>query len=123
MNSKDLQNRTKKFAIEIIKLAELLPNKQIGWTITNQIVRSATSVAANYRAVCRAKSDRDFISKMGTVIEESDETLFWLELIEESEIIKVDPKIQTLKQEANELTAIFVSSVKTIKNRINKKVI
>ncbi|MDE5422789.1 four helix bundle protein [Ancylomarina sp. DW003] len=118
MNSKDLQNRTKKFAIEIIKLAEFLPNKQIGWTITNQIVRSAMSVAANYRAVCRAKSDRDFISKMGTVIEESDETLFWLELIEESNIIKSDPKIDLLKREANELTAIFVSSVKTIKKRI-----
>jgi len=100
MNSKDLQNRTKKFAIEIIKLAELLPNNQIGWTITNQIVRSATSVAANYRAVCRAKSDKDFISKMGTVIEESDETLFWLELIEESDIIKIDPRIAALKQES-----------------------
>lgn len=121
MNSKDLQNRTKKFAIDIIKLADILPNKQIGWTITNQIVRSATSVAANYRAVCRAKSDKDFISKMGTVIEESDETLFWLELIEESDIIKIDPRIIKLKQEANELTAIFVSSIKTIKNRINKK--
>lgn len=118
MNSKDLQNRTKKFAIEIIKLAEFLPNKQIDWTITNQIVRSAMSVAANYRAVCRAKSDRDFISKMGTVIEESDETLFWLELIEESNIIKSDLKIDLLKREANELTAIFVSSVKTIKKRI-----
>ena len=121
MNSKDLQNRTKKFAIEIIKLAELLPNKQIGWTITNQIVRSSTSVAANYRAVCRAKSEKDFISKMGTVIEESDETLFWLELIEEGNIIEPEPRITKLKQEANELTAIFVSSIKTVKNRKNKK--
>lgn len=120
MNSKDLQSRTKKFAIQIIKFAELLPDKQIGWTIANQIIRSSTSVAANYRAVCRAKSDRDFISKMGTVIEESDETLFWLELIEESNIIKNNSQIASLKQEANELTAIFVSSIKTIKNRIKR---
>ena len=65
----ELKNRTKAFAIEVVKLSELLPNKQIGWTITNQIIRSGTSVAANYRAVCRAKSDKDFISKMETVIE------------------------------------------------------
>ena len=82
-----LKNRTKEFAIEIVKLSELLPNKQIGWTITNQIIRSGTSVAANYRAVCRAKSDKDFISKMETVIEEADETLFWLELINELDLI------------------------------------
>jgi len=84
MNKYDLQNRTKKFALEIIKLVENLPNNRVGWTITDQIVRSSTSVAANYRAVCRAKSDKDFISKMETVIEEADETLFWLEMIEES---------------------------------------
>ena len=61
-----------------------LPNNRVGWTFTDHIVRSSTSVAANYSAVCRAKSDRDFISKMGTVIEEADETLFWLEMIEEA---------------------------------------
>jgi len=112
MNNKELQIRTKKFALEIIRFVELLPNNRVGWTFTDQIIRSSTSVAANYRAVCRAKSDRDFINKIGTVIEEADETLFWLEMIEESEI---------LKQEANELTAIFVSSIKTIKNRLNHK--
>ena len=87
MNSKELQHRTKKFALEIIKIAEHLPNNRVGWTFSDQIVRSSTSVAANYRAVCRAKSDKDFISKMGIVIEEADETLFWLEMIEETYLI------------------------------------
>ena len=121
MNNKELQIRTKKFALEIIRFVELLPNNRVGWTFTDQIIRSSTSVAANYRAVCRSKSDRDFINKIGTVIEEADETLFWLEMIEESEILKQESKILSLKQEANELTAIFVSSIKTIKNRLNHK--
>lgn len=115
-----LKNRTKEFAIEIVKLSELLPNKQIGWTITNQIIRSGTSVAANYRAVCRAKSDKDFISKMETVIEEADETLFWLELINELDLI-TNKDFSDLQKEVNELIAIFVSSVKTVKNRLNSK--
>ena len=76
MNKIELQKRTKKFALSIIKLAANLPNNRVGWTFTDQIVRSSTSVAANYRAVCRAKSDKDFISKMETVIKEADETLF-----------------------------------------------
>src|SRR5665647_447371 len=121
MNNKELQIRTKKFALEIIRFVELLPNNRVGWTFTDQIIRSSTSVVANYRAVCRSKSDRDFINKIGTVIEEADETLFWLEMIAESEILKQESKILNLKQEANELTAIFVSSIKTIKNRLNHK--
>ncbi|NBL63944.1 four helix bundle protein [Flavobacterium sp. NST-5] len=113
-----LKNRTKAFAVQIVKMADGLPHKQIGWTITNQIVRSATSVAANYRAVCRAKSDKDFISKMGTVIEEADETLFWLELIVELELIPKN-EIELLMNENNELISIFVASVKTIKKRLS----
>ena len=116
-----LQNRTKKFAIEIIKLSKQLPNESVGWTLTNQIIRSATSVGANYRAVCRAKSDKDFISKMETVIEEADETLYWLELVEELGLVENKNELQKLENEANELIAIFVSSVKTVKKRINQK--
>ena len=116
-----LKNRTKKFAVDIINFSELLPNKQVGWTISNQILRSATSVGANYRAVCRAKSDRDFTSKIETVIEEADETLFWLEIIEEANILNKKSQLQELKKEADELVAIFVSSVITIKKRLNKK--
>ena len=115
-----LQKRTKKFAIDIINLSKLLPNNPIGWTLTNQIIRSGTSVGANYRAVCRAKSDKDFISKMETVIEEADETLFWLEIIEEVKVIDKDVEIKKLLKEADELVAIFVSSVKTVKKRLNK---
>jgi len=116
-----LQKRTKKFAIDTINLSKGLPNNSTGWAITNQIVRSSSSVGANYRAVCRAKSDRDFISKMETVIEEADETLFWLEIIEELDIIQDLKELKKLLKEADELVAIFVSSVITIKKRLNKK--
>ncbi len=121
MNSKELQQRSKQFALAIIKITEHLPNNRVGWTFTDQIVRSSTSVAANYRAVCRAKSDKDFVSKMGTVIEEADETLFWLEMIEESKIINHHSEIKYLQREANELVSIFVASVKTVKSRLNQK--
>lgn len=120
MNSGALKIRTKKFAVEVIKLASQLPNKQVGWVISKQIIRSSTSVAANYRAVNRAKSDRDFISKMGTVIEESDETLFWLELIADLDLGVDQIQLEKLMDEANQLTAIFVSSIKTIKARLKK---
>ncbi len=123
-----IQNRTKQLALAIIKLSEQLPNNRVGWTFTDQIVRSSTSVAANYRAVCRARSDKEFIAKMGIVIEEADETLFWLEMIEESEIINQNSKIINpqseiinLKKEANELVSIFVASVKTVKSRLNQQ--
>jgi four helix bundle protein len=119
MTSEELKNRTKKHALAIIKLANDLPNNRVGWTFTDQIVRSSTSVAANYRAACRAKSDKDFISKMETVIEETDETLFWLEMIDESDILIVKQPINPLAKETNELLSIFVASVKTVKNRLN----
>jgi len=95
MNSKELQQRSKNFAPAIIRLVAHLPNNRVGWTFTDQIVRSSTSVAANYRAVCMARSDKEFISKMGIVIEEADETLFWLEMIEESEITNQQSSIIT----------------------------
>ena len=120
MTSQELKNRSKKFAIDIVWLTNELPHKAIGWNVSNQITRSATSVAANYRAVCRAKSDKDFISKMETVIEECDETQFWLELIEELTLVQSLNEVKRLWKEADELTSIFVSSVKTVKNRLNK---
>ena len=116
MDKRDLQLRTKNFALSIIKMADKLPNNRVGWTFLDQIVRSSTSVAANYRSVCRSKSDKDFISKMETVIEEADETLFWLEMIEESGIIIEGYNLAYLKNENNELISIFVASVKTVKN-------
>ena len=118
MNNLELKKRTKQFAVNTILMCDLLPNKPIGWNITNQLVRSATSVGANYRAVLRSKSDKDFISKMETVIKEADESLYWFEIIDELQLLnKTD--YDKLMNEADELTAIFVSSVKTIKKRMN----
>jgi four helix bundle protein len=117
MNANQLKNRTKSFSIAIVDLVEQLPNTVSGRAVANQIIRSGTSVAANYRAVCRARSDREFIAKMHIVIEESDETLFWLELIDEKKWLD-EENIRILSTEANELVSIFVSAVKTIKARI-----
>ena len=81
MTSDELKFRTKRFSLMIIDLVDKLPNTIAGRAVANQIVRSGTSVGANYRAVCRARSDREFIAKMTIVAEEADETLFWLEII------------------------------------------
>ena len=108
----DLKKRTKVFALRILKLVDALPKTTAGRALASQIVRSGTSVAANYRAACRAKSTADFIAKMGIVEEEADETLFWLELLEESELVTA-AKLTAIKQEANELIAITVASIKT----------
>ena len=119
MTTDEMKLRTKKFSLMIIELAEKMPNTNVIRSITNQIVRSGTSVGANYRAVCRARSDREFVAKMNIVLEEADETLFWLEIIREKMwLAKQDLEIAL--KEANELTAIFVSSLKTVNKRINK---
>lgn len=107
-----MKSRTKKFSIDVIDLAEKLPNTISSRIVINQLVKSGTSVGANYRAVCRSRSNNEFISKMQVVLEESDESCYWLEIIQEKGWVDV----QTLLKEANELTAIFVSSLKTIKN-------
>ena len=83
MTTDEMKARTKRFSLMIIGLAEKMPNTNVVRSITNQIVRSGTSVGANYRAVCRARSDREFVAKMNIVLEEADETLFWLEIIKE----------------------------------------
>ena len=111
-NEPDLKKRTKAFALRILKLVDDLPKTTPGRALASQIVRSGTSVAANYRAACRARSTADFIAKLGIVEEEGDETLFWLELLEESELVSAT-KLAAIKQEANELIAITVASIKT----------
>ncbi|EOZ92806.1 hypothetical protein A33Q_3897 [Indibacter alkaliphilus LW1] len=108
---RDLKGRTKKFALSIINLVELLPNTISGRAIANQLIRCGTSVAANYRAATRSRSDKEFVAKIGIVIEEADESEFWLEMIQEKGWFDVS----LLKQEANELIAIFVSIVKKMK--------
>ncbi|WP_395077599.1 four helix bundle protein [Flavobacterium sp.] len=120
MTNEQLKGRTKKFSIMVIDLVEKMPSTISTRVILNQIVKSATSVGANYRAVCRARSDREFVSKMNIVLEEADETLFWLEIIIEKEWINKSD-VEAIWNEGNELTVIFVSSLKTINNRINGK--
>ena len=112
MTKEELKNRTKKFALSIIKLVENLPQSRAGNTIGNQIIRSGTSVAANYRTACKARSSADFISKITVIEEECDETLFWLELMLESGLVKKE-RLEPLIKEADELTAIFTASGKT----------
>src|SRR6476661_7086509 len=111
-NGPDLKRRTKAFALRILRLVDTLPKTTAGRSLASQILRSGTSVAANYRAACRAKSTADFIAKMGIVQEEADETLFWLELLEESELVTA-AKLTAIKQEADEVIAITVASIKT----------
>ena len=118
MTSEGLKARTKKFSLSIIDLVEKLPNSISCRAVSNQLVRSGTSVGANYRAVCRARSDREFIAKMAIVIEESDETLFWIEIIQEKKWVDYS-ELNLIWKEGNELTAIFVSSVKKVKSRLN----
>jgi four helix bundle protein len=113
-NAEAMKNRTKHFALLVIRLCRTVPSSQEARIITRQVLRSATSVAANYRAVCRARSAADFISKLGIVLEEADETLFWLELLVDANIVPPD-KILSVLNEANELVAIFVASLRTAK--------
>ena len=120
MNETDLINRTKNFAKEIILLCRRLPNNREGRLIGDQLFRSGTSVAANYRAACRGRSKAEFVSKLAIVVEEADEAQFWLELIKEMNI-SIDPSLNKLIKEADELIAIFVASIKTTKSNLNSK--
>lgn len=112
MDQTELKTRTKKFALRILKLTAALPNSTEARVIRNQLSRSGTSVGANYRASCRARSRAEFISKIGNVIEEADESCYWMELIIEGDMLP-EEKVAALLQEANELTAIMTASRKT----------
>lgn len=119
MNRKELEARTKKFHIGIIKLCNDFPKTAAGFETAKQLIRAAGSVAANYRATKRAKSDADFIYKIEIVLEEADESHYWLEVINEAEI-KTGKEIGRLIDEANQLTAIFAATDKTAKLNKNK---
>ena len=114
MTPKELKGRTKRFAVDVVQLTRELPNTLDGRQIGQQFLDSGTSVAANYRSACRARSHAEFVSKMGVVEEESDEALFWLELMVESKLVTQERAAKLMK-EADELTAIFVASLKTAK--------
>jgi four helix bundle protein len=113
-----LKRRTKRFAIAIIKWTQLFPKSEESIIIKRQIIRSATSVASNYRAACRARSEKEFLSKLATVVEEADETLFWLEIATESGIVP-EEKSKEYINEATEILKIVSRSRKTLKDRIN----
>jgi four helix bundle protein len=110
-----LKIRTKQFAHRCIKLTEHLPNIYLGNHIKGQLIRCSTSVAANYRATCIAQSKPSFIAKISIVVEEVDESAFWLEFIIDEELLPKE-KIESLLKEAQELTAIFIASRKTASN-------
>lgn len=115
MDSETLKRRTQQFALRVVRAVEALPNGRASNVIGNQLLRSATSVAANYRAACRAKSAADFMSKMGTVEEEADESMFWMELLQESGLADGN-EIRELMLEADQLVAIAVASIKTARS-------
>ena len=112
MNSEELKKRTKEFAHRCVKLAMALPNTQLGNHLRGQLIRCSTSVASNYRATCISQSKASFISKLSIVIEEADESYFWLEFLIDENLLKSN-LVEPLLKEAKELTAIFIASRKT----------
>ncbi len=116
MKSDDIKQRTKEFALQIIRLIDKLPKNRTSNVIGGQLLRAATSIGANYRSACRARSRADFVSKICIVEEEADESAYWLELLIEAKIIHHN-EIANLLQEARELTAIFSASGKTAKHK------
>ena len=109
---KDLEQRTKRFGLAVIKFCALLPRNREGDVLARQLLRSATSIGANYRAACRSRSRAEFAAKLGIVAEEADETIYWLELIRDGNVLP-ESKIADLLQEADELTAIFTAGRRT----------
>ena len=120
MDKRELQDRTKQFALRALKLADALPHSAAGRAISNQLVRAATSVGANYRSACRARSRAEFAAKLGIALEEADESLYWLELIRDGKLVPED-KLSLLLKEADELTAILASGRKSAANTSNLK--
>jgi four helix bundle protein len=112
----ELKQRTKRFAIRVYKLTQALDGDGQSRILARQLLRSATSVAANYRAVCRARSKAEFISKIGVVVEEIDETVFWLEFLTDVDLMP-QKRLEKLNKEANELLAIFAASQHTARGR------
>lgn len=114
-----IQNRTKRFGVSIIKFTNDLPKSTSSFVIAKQIIKSATSIGANFRAALRARSKSEFIAKLGIVLEEADETVYWLEIIVESGLV-LPIKVQHLLKEANEITSIVVTSLKTAKSNSSR---
>lgn len=114
MDEKTFKERTKRFGVNMILMTQKLPSSRASDILARQIIRSATSIGANYRAACRAKSAPDMLNKLKIVEEEADETLYWLEILQE---ISPLPEFSVLSKEANELLAMTVASIKTLRQR------
>ena len=114
--AKDLQARTKTFALRIMRMFRSLPKTEEARILGRQLLRLGTSVAANYRVVCRARSKPEFTAKLGVVVEEADETVFWLELLVKSGVVS-EERLRGLMKEANELLAIFAASRQTARKK------
>lgn len=121
MSPDELRDRTKQFALRVLKPVAALPKTIEGRAIAGQLVRCGTSVAANYRATCRARSKAEFIAKIGIVLEEADETLLWLELISEANLLP-SKRVDLLLAEANELVAIMVASRKSAASNLQSAI-
>jgi len=121
MNSEELKKRTKQFGLRCIKVAESLPNSRTGDVLGRQLLRSATSVGANYRSACRAQSKPTFISKIAIAIEEADESQFWLEMIVEAGLMS-QKKLTALLKESDEIVAILTASSKTAKANLRTSI-
>jgi four helix bundle protein len=116
MNADEFKKRTKRFALEIIRVVESLPKTATAYTIGGQLLRCGTSVGSNYRSACRARSRRDFVNKMGIVEEESDECLYWMELLIEAAIVKVEFLCDVMA-EGREILSMVVRSIRTARSR------
>ena len=119
MDRLEMQKRTMKMALEVIKLTKSFPLSQESKVVTYQIIKSSTSTASNYRAAGRAKSSRDFIAKLGIAEEECDETIFWLDFIAEANLASKE-MVEPIKQETSEILSIIVTSIKTAKRNLDK---
>ena len=116
MDEKAFKDRTKKLALQIIELVEELPNRRTADVIGRQLLRSGTSVGANYRSACRGRSTADVLSKLAIVEEEADESVYWMELLVEAHIIP-ESRVTELMRETNEIVAMTVAPIKTLRGR------
>jgi four helix bundle protein len=116
MTEQEFKHRTKQFALRVIRLVEALPRGQVAHVIGRQLLRSGTSVGANYRAACRGRSRPDMIAKLAIVEEEADESLYWMELLIEAGLLPAE-KLRMLMREADEILAMTVTSIKTLRSQ------
>jgi len=120
MTPEEMKQRTKRFALRVIRVVVALPRSNVTDVIGRQLLRAGTSVGANYRAACRSRSDGDFLARMGIVEEEADEALYWMEMLVETSLLKAD-RLADLRREGEEILAIVVASLKTVKKRKQRR--